>query len=124
MAFQGTAYGGLIRIGIGRQQGGRGDHDAAAAVAALHSLLFDKCLLQEIRGIAITQAFQGCDLFVLNLTDRQNTGADRYSIEHYGTGAALAQPAAEAAAVYVEVIAQYIQQRGVRWDIDAFKPAV
>src|SRR6266571_3931789 len=103
---------GLARLLVLRQErGGLHDH-AVDAVAALHRLRVDEGLLHRMRLLDRAEALQRNDLLGLReLADRRDARAHGDAVDVDRAGAALAEPAAEARPVQLEVVAQRIEQR-------------
>jgi hypothetical protein len=118
MAFQALAdlvIGGL-RIVHEQRYGG---HDqASGAKATLRSLFGEKGLLDRVKGLHSPQSLHGRHGFALNRADRQLAGRHCCAIDDHFARAALFQAAAKLSPFEVQVIAQHIEQRGVRLDLD------
>jgi len=95
----------------------RHDH-AIDAIPALHRLFVNKGLLNPVHLFSRTQAFEGSDGLILGGRQRRNARADGVTVHDDGAGAALRQTAAEFGAVKLQVVAQGIEQRHVRFGVN------
>src|SRR5262245_45210603 len=112
------------RLLLVSQKGG-GRHDPAVdAVSALRHLLLDIGCLKGMRLVGSAEPSEGGDSAAAHRRDRCNARADRLSVEMDGAGAALRQAAAEVGVVQANVVAERVQQRHVRIDIDIVVLAV
>ncbi len=84
----------------------------------------DEGLLQRMRLLERAEPLDGGDLGAAERADRGDAGADRLAVHQHRAGAALGQPAAELGAVERQVVAQHIEQRGVRLGRHAVARAV
>ena len=101
-----------LRVGF-QQRAGRPDH-AVDAITALNCLLIDKGLLQFARLAVLAQAFQRGDGFFCQGADGQQTRAGRHALRMNSTGTALAEATAILCTIKCQVVAQNVEQRGVR----------
>ena len=102
---------------------GRDDH-AGRAKAALSRLLLQESLLQRMQRVSRSQAFDGRDLQAGDMTDRQLAAGDVNAIDQHFTGAAALCAAAVFCAFQAQVVAQRIEQRRLRADIELARFAV
>src|SRR4051812_27288411 len=98
------------------EQRGRGNRDAAHAVAALRGLLVDERLLHGMEPAASAEALHG--RYLLARDDGNGQVARRHgpAVDEDEAGSAKAAAAPEARAVKAEVVAQHVEKRrlGVR----------
>ena len=116
--------GGLVRCRLLGQQCGGADQDARDAVAALRRLLGQHRFLDRVQRRAVGQPFDSGDLSAGGGPQRQVTGRHRPAVHQHDTRAALAAAAAEPAPLEVELGAQGVQQRGVRWSAEGARLTV
>src|SRR3954469_24254948 len=95
------------------EQRGRGNRDAAHAVAALGGLLVDERLLHGMEPAASAEALHGGDFLVANRGNRQVARRHGPAVDQDEAGSAEAAAAAEAGAVKAEVVAQHVEKRRV-----------
>src|SRR5215831_20145163 len=105
---------GFGRLRIALEQVGRRNDHAAGAIAAMRGLLVDEGLLQWMQLVEGAEPLQRGDLVGTEVRDRHHAGAHDRAVDEHRAGAALREPAAELCAVKLEIIAQHIEQRGVR----------
>src|ERR1700722_10133905 len=72
-----------------REQGARGHDLSRLAIAALHDLEFQPCLLYARTSGGVAYRFDRGDGVIADRTDRQNAGAYRLAIEMHRAGSAL-----------------------------------
>src|SRR3990172_3876714 len=116
-----------LRVGgIGRpvEKRLRGQDDAVQAEAALRSLLVDERLLNRVRLRRRPESFERRDLGAVKRGDRCDAGPDGAAPHDHCAGTALAEPAAELRPVDGEVVAEDVQQRRGRIDINSARTAV
>src|SRR5215510_4127612 len=118
MAGQALAHLRLGRLRIALEQVGRRNDHAVGAVAALRGLLVDEGLLQWMQLVEGAEPLQRGDLVLAELRDRHHAGAHGRAVDEHRAGPALRQAAAELGAVKLEIIAQHVEQRGVRLGVD------
>ena len=102
----------------------RREDDAAQAEAALRRLFVDERLLDRVRLFDRAEALERRDLRVRRLRHRRHAGADRAAADDHGARAALPEAAAELRTVQGEVVAQHVQERRRRIDVDRVGTAV
>src|SRR6185312_1712146 len=116
-------------VGLGRfpvvhqQRLGRHDH-AIEAVAALRGLFPDEGVLHGVGMIARAESLERQNVAPDAAADRDHAGACGHAIDDHGAGAAFAEPAAEFRPVQFKIVAQHIEQRGIRCGGDVMNPAV
>ena len=108
----------LGRIRPVHDQCGDGDDHAVETIAALGGILIDERTLDGMQTMIVRQTLQGGDSASSDGRKRGNTGANRASVHQNGAGAAFAKPTAEFGAVQSKVVAQHVDQRGVRGALD------
>src|SRR3954470_548538 len=97
----------------------RGCHrNAAHAIPALRGLLGDQRALYRVQVTVAAEAFDGGDLLALGERHRHVARSHRPPVDEHEAGAALAAAAAETAADEAELVAQDVEQRGVRFRAD------
>ena len=102
-----------------------GHHDHAGdAVAALRRLLRHESGLQRVRPLDGTQTLESGDLRLPERADRGDAGAHWGAVDEHGAGAALAKAAAELGSIEAKIIAQHVEQRGIRIGSHAARCAV
>jgi len=111
-------------MGIALQQRLGGHDHAAQTIAALRGLLTDKGILHRIGIVARAEAFEGYDVASDTARDRDHASPRRHLIDQHGAGAAFAKTAAEFGAVQFKIIAQHVEQGGVRRGANVVDPAV
>ena len=99
------------------------DH-AVEAVAALRGLFADESLLHRIGMLARAEALERDDLAPGAAADRDHAGTCRHAVDDHAAGAAFAEPAAIFRSVQFQIVAQHIEQRGIRGGVDVMDPAV
>ena len=124
-----VAVEGLLDLRLGRarvllQERDRLHHHAVDAVAALGRLLVDERLDDRVRVLLRAEPLERRDLLPGHGRDGHDAGADRLPVHVHGAGPALREPAAEARAVQVELVAQDVEQRRVRRRLDGVALAV
>jgi hypothetical protein len=98
---------------------GLGAHDHTGnAIAALCRLKLDEGLLQGAGMVDRAQAFDGPHKAVADGRDRQQARKDRPVADNHRARAALPKAAAELGAVQLQIVAQGIQQRRRRIDVE------
>ncbi len=102
----------------------RPHHHAGDAVAALRRLLVEKGLLHRARLAAGAEALDRRDRAAVERGDRRQAGEHRLAVDDDGAGAALAEAAAELGAVQLEIVAQHVEQRRRRIDIERMRNTV
>jgi hypothetical protein len=112
------------RLGVIVEQGFGGHDHTADTVAALDGLLVDEGLLNLVHLLGVAQAFDCRDRFILRRADRSDAGTNRVAVHDYSASAALSQSAAELGTVQLQVVAQSVEQRHLRLDVDGLRPAV
>src|SRR6185295_833792 len=93
------------------QQRGGGHDPAIDAVGALRNLFFEPSGLHRMGMFGSPEAGEGYDLGVLHRRNRQLAGAHRLTVDVNRAGAALAEAAAEAGIVQIELVAKGVEQR-------------
>src|SRR5262245_28673443 len=113
----------LPNVSVGRarrpriEEGRRLHHHAVDAVAALRRLLVDERPLHR-RGLpGCSQALQRDHLARAHPGDGERAGPHRFAVDQHGARAALGQPTAVLRTVQGEVVAEDVEERGVRLDI-------
>lgn len=86
------------------------------AVAALKSVVIDKCRLQGVKFRACAQAFDRRALIAVMQSSQRQTQIDSLAVHHHGAGSTLTVIAALLRARQVQSIAQRIEQRNTRLD--------
>src|SRR5438132_5287562 len=115
---------GIRGVGLCLEQRLRPHHHAGDAIAALRRLLLDEGFLHRPWIVDRAQALHGPDLATLDEHGRRQAGEDGLAVDHHGTSAALAEAAAEFGAVEFQIVAQHIEQRRRRIDVDVVRGAV
>jgi hypothetical protein len=103
---------------LGEQRMGRGD-EARRAEATLQGVVLAEGLLQRRQIVIVGQAFDRDDLRTFRLHGEDQAGAHRGTIHQHGAGAANAMLAADVGAGQPQLVAQAIDQRHARLDLDA-----
>src|SRR5690242_12874396 len=89
---------------------GLGCHDHAVdAVAALRRLCVDERLLDPVRPLSGPESFERRHLFAAHGGQRGDARADRLAVDDHRARAALAEPAAEAGAFEIKIVAQDVE---------------
>ena len=112
------------RLGIFIEKGFGGEDDAVQAIAALRGLLFDEGFLDGVRLVDGAQPFESDDLDAQHRLDRGDAGADRLALYKNRAGSALSETAAEFRAAQAQVVAQHVQQRSCRIDVQAVRLSI
>src|SRR5206468_10051828 len=102
----------------------RGQDDAAEAKAALRRLFVDECFLDRVRVVRSTQTFERRDFGAVDGAHRRHARPDRTAANDDGAGAALAEAAAKLRASKGEIVAQDVEQRRCRIDVQGVRAAV
>src|ERR1700680_4540610 len=101
-----------------------GRHDLPVLTkAALRNLLINPCLLQRVELTFFGDSFERGDL-TLDGGSRRNTGASRYAIDYHGAQPALTKSATKTWPSQAKIIAQDIEQWGLRIDVQCVHFAV
>lgn len=95
-----------------------GEDHATQAKAALRRLLLDECLLNRVRTIDSSKPFERRDLGAADGAHRRHARTDRSATRNYRACPALSKAAAELGAAQAQIVAENIQKRGRRIDID------
>lgn len=102
-----------------------GRHDNRVQTkATLRRLFIDERLLNGMRLLDCSQAFQGCDVGAHHRLDGRDTGADRTAFYDHCASAALSKPAPELWSSKFKVIAQRVEERSFRIYIEGIAAAV
>jgi hypothetical protein len=104
-----------IEEGFGRH------NDAIDAKTALRGLLSDKCALQGMGLVDRSDALKCGDFRSRDRTHRRDAGAHRLTFHDHGTGAALAQATAELRSAELEIVAQHVEKRGGRVNVESVR---
>jgi hypothetical protein len=99
-------------------------HPTVQAVPALKRLLVDERLLHRMWTAGRREPFDGDDLPAGCARHRQRTRAHGAVVDEHRAGAALSESASEAWVVELQRVAQHIEQRTVRLDVDDVRRAV
>ena len=103
----------------------RGGHDdARQAEPALRRLLVDERLLQRMRSVRSAEAFERRDLSAVQGAYRRDAGANRTLPDDHRARPALTQAASELWPAKRQIVAEHIQQRRRRIDVDHVSRAV
>ena len=100
------------------EQCGGGDDHAVQAIAALGGLHLDEGALHRVRVCLAAEPFQRDDRPALDGLHADGAGAHRTATHQYGTGAAFAETAAEFRAIEAKIVAQDIDQRRLRANVE------
>ena len=101
------------------QQRMRGQDHAGGAVAALQAMGFAERILDHAEfARRRRQALDGGDLVAVGLHREHQAGPHRLAVDQHGAGAADAVLAAGMGAVEQKILAQRIEQRLARLDLD------
>src|SRR6185436_10372713 len=119
----------LLDLAVGRarvliEKRLRGEDHAVQAEAALPRLLLDEGALDRMGPLRRAQPLEGRDLRAADAADRGHAGADRAAADDHGAGAALAEAAAEFRPAQREVVAEDVQERRCRVDVEGMRAAV
>ena len=119
----------LLDLGAGRvrregEQRLRGDELARDAEAALRGAGVEERLLERMEPIAGRQPLDGADGRAVRLDREHQARIDAHAVDHDGAGAAFADEAALLRAGQPEIVAQDLEERVVRRDLDRARPAV
>ena len=106
------------RLGILIEKCLRGQDHAVEAEAALRRLFVDKRLLNRVRLFGRAQTLERRDARAADGRDGCHARADRAAADNRGARAALAEAAAELRTAQTEVIAEHIEERRCRIDVD------
>src|SRR4051794_9430526 len=106
------------------EQRGRGNRDAAHAVAALGGLLVDERLLHGMELAVRAEAFDGRYLLVGDDRNGQVARRHRPAVDEDEAGSAKAAATPEPGAVKAEVVAQHVKERRVGLRFDRAQDAV
>jgi hypothetical protein len=110
-------------VPLGEQADARADL-AGGAVAALEGVALDEGFLQRVQAVAVRQAFDGGHAGA-GLHDRQGeAGVDPPAVGQDGAGPALAVVTALLGAGQAEVLAQGVQERHPRFQLQLVSGAV
>src|SRR5262249_5874548 len=88
------------------------------AIAALRHLLGDECHLQRMRLVRRTEPGEGRDLSAGRRRYWQRARPGRRAVDMDGTGAALRKAAAEMRVAEPKLVAQHVEKRRIRRDLD------
>src|SRR5580765_517852 len=103
---------------ITRKQALHGHDHTGRTIAALKSLMFEKCLLHRIELAVVGQTFDGDYVSTLGVCGKHETRTDGPSIDQYGARAADTHAAAFHGALEREIVAQAFQQGLIRPDCE------
>src|SRR5262245_59659357 len=112
------------RPGVFLEHGGSGHDPAVDAVAALRHLLLDVRLLERVRLLGRAEAVDGGDALSRRGRYRHDARANRLALQMDRARAALREAATEMRVVQREIVAQGVQERHVRIDVDRDRLAV
>src|SRR5438477_5469640 len=112
------AYLFIGRLGIFLQQRLRPHHHSGDAIAALRGLLFHEGALDRRRLRDRAKTLQRRHLLALKQKQWRHAGQHRLAVDDHRAGAALTEAATEFGGVKLEIIAQHVKQRRVRFRID------
>ena len=110
-----------LRIGWGSgvlKQGGQRNHDAVDAVATLRSLFVDEALLNRVRLLGGTEAFNRRDVFALNRFKGDVATLHGLPVQQDGTTAACARTTTKARAFKFKIVTQHIKQWAGRVNLE------
>src|ERR1700687_5163865 len=101
-----------------QQPNARHDH-ARRAVAALHRVRLNKCVLQRMQAAVLRHALNGGDLFSSHGGRTSSARPYRSSIDEHGTSSALALAASILTAGEFQCVTQDPKEHAVRVDLKA-----
>jgi hypothetical protein len=99
-------------VGIGIEDGFRGEDDAAEAIAALGCSFVDKGLLDGVWLFGRAESFEGDDFVSADGAGGFAAGADWFAGDKDRAGAALGEATAEARPGEVEIVVEDVEERG------------
>src|SRR3984893_4604807 len=94
------------------------------AIAALQSVMAHKCGLHRVEIAVFFQTLDGRDLVARMHHGKRQAAVDALSIDDHRTGAALSLVAALLRAGQAEMLAQCIEQRYARIEIESMAPSI
>ena len=97
---------------------------ARRAIAALEAIVFDEGGLHRMQLVRRSEAFDGRDAIAFVHDGERETGIDAPAVGDHRAGAALAVVAALLGAGEMQVIAQRVEQRGARVELERLLFAV
>ena len=102
----------------------RGADLAGCAVAALEAIVFDERGLHGMHLVGRAETFDGRDAVAFVHHREREAGVDAASVDDHRAGATLAVIATFLGAGEVQVVAQRVEQRGARVELERVRFAV